>query len=163
IADWSNVIGGDGFEVHVDPRSTQVIYAASQFGALRRSTDGGATFSAATSGLTGRLGWKTPFVVDPASTGTGVTSTVYAGSHMLFRSTNSAASWTAISGDLTNGNQGVGPVVFGTLTTIAIAPSNSNTLYIGTDDGNVWVTRNAGSTYTRIDAALPDLWVTRVA
>jgi photosystem II stability/assembly factor-like uncharacterized protein len=163
VNDWSDVIGGDGLEVHVDVRSTQVIYAESQFGALRRSTNGGSSFSSATSGLTGRLGWKTPLVIDPASTGTGTTSTVYIGSHMLFRSTNSAGSWTAISGDLTNGNQGVSPVVFGTITTIAVAPSNRNTLYIGTDDGNVWVTRNAGSTYTRIDAALPDLWVTRVA
>jgi photosystem II stability/assembly factor-like uncharacterized protein len=113
--------------------------------------------------LTGRLGWKTPIAPDPSSTGTGTTSTVYAGSHMLFRSTNSAGSWTAISGDLTNGSQGVSPVVFGTITTIAVAPSNRNTIYIGTDDGNVWVTRNAGSTYTRIDTALPQLWVTRVA
>ena len=163
LADWSNVTGGDGFEVHVDPRSTQVIYSESQFGALRRSTNGGTTFTSATSGLTGRLGWKTPIVIDPASTGTGTTSTLYLGSHLLFRSTNSAGTWTAISGDLTNGNQGVGPVVFGTITTIAISPSNRNTLYIGTDDSNVWVTRTAGSTYTRIDTALPDLWVTRVA
>src|SRR6185295_4832128 len=143
--------------------STQVIYAESQFGALRRSTNGGTSFSNATSGLTGRLGWKTPIAIDPASTGTGTTSTLYLGSHLLFRSTNSAASWTAISGDLTNGNQGVGTVVFGTITTVAVAPSNRNTIYIGTDDGNVWLTRNAGASYTRIDASLPDLWVTRVA
>ena len=49
------------------------------------------------------------------------------------------------------------------ITTIAVAPSNRNTLYIGTDDGNVWLTRNGGSTYTRVDSALPDLWVTRTA
>src|SRR5213078_4107563 len=155
LNDWSNVIGGDGFEVLVDPRSTQVIYAESQFGALSRSTDGGATFRSATSGLSGRLGWKTPLAIDPASTGTGLTSTVYIGSHMLFKSTNSAGSWTAISGDLTNGNQGTGGVVFGTITTIAVSPTNRNTIYIGTDDGNVWVTRDAGATYTRLDAALP--------
>lgn len=163
LNDWSNVTGGDGFEVHVDPRSTQVIYSESQFGALSRSTDGGTSFSSATSGITGRRGWKTPLAIDPASTGTGLTSTIYLGSSQLFRSTNSAGSWTAISGDLTNGNQGVGPVVFGTITTVAVAPSNRNTIYIGTDDGNVWVTQNAGATYTRLDAALPDLWVTQVA
>jgi hypothetical protein len=160
--DWSSVVGGDGLEVHVDLRSTQVVYAESQFGALRRSTNGGTSFSSATSGLTGRLGWKTPIAIDPASTGTGTTSTLYLGSSMLFRSTNSATSWTAISGDLTNGNQGVGTIVFGTITTVAVAPSNKNTIYIGTDDGNVWVTQNAGASYTRIDASLPDLWVTRV-
>jgi hypothetical protein len=161
--DWASVVGGDGLEVHVDPLSTQVVYAESQFGALRRSTNGGTSFSSATSGLTGRLGWKTPIAIDPASTGTGTTSTLYLGSSMLFRSTNSAASWTAISGDLTNGNQGVGTVVFGTITTVAVARSNKNTIYIGTDDGNVWITRNAGASYTRIDANLPDLWVTQVA
>src|SRR6185436_16461940 len=96
-------------------------------------------------------------------TGTGLTSTIYLGSNLLFRSTNSAGSWTAISGDLTNGNQGVNGVVFGTITTIAVAPSNRNTIYIGTDDGNVWVTRDTGHTYLRVDLALPRLWVTRVA
>ncbi|HMG53317.1 MAG TPA: hypothetical protein VK601_07540 [Kofleriaceae bacterium] len=161
--DWSSIVGGDGLEVHVDLRSTQVIYAESQFGALRRSTNGGSSFSNATSGLTGRLGWKTPIAIDPASTGTGTTSTLYLGSHLLFRSTNSAASWTAISGDLTNGNQGQGSVVFGTITTVAVAQSNKNTIYIGTDDGNVWITQNAGASYSRIDTSLPKLWVTRVA
>jgi hypothetical protein len=161
--DWSSVVGGDGLEVHVDLRSPQVVYAESQFGALRRSTNGGTSFSSATSGLSGRLGWKTPIAIDPASTGTGTTSTLYLGSNLLFRSTNSAVSWTAISGDLTNGNQGVGTVVFGTITTVAVAPSNKNTIYIGTDDGNVWITQNAGATYTRINASLPNLWVTKVA
>ncbi|HEU4727138.1 MAG TPA: hypothetical protein VFT22_04600 [Kofleriaceae bacterium] len=160
---WSNVTGGDGFEVHVDPLSTQVIYSESQFGALRRSIDGGTSFRSATSGLSGRLGWKTPLAFDPTSAGSGLTTTLYLGSNLLFRSTDSAASWTAISGDLTNGNQGVGGVVFGTITTIAVAPSNRNTIYIGTDDGNVWVTRDTGRTYLRVDLTLPDLWVTRLA
>jgi photosystem II stability/assembly factor-like uncharacterized protein len=162
LDNWSNVTGGDGFEVHVDPSSTQVIYSESQFGALRRSINGGATFSAATAGLTGRLNWKTPLAFDPTTTGTGLNTTMYLGSNLLFRSTNSAASWTAISGDLTNGNQGVGGVVFGSITTLAVAPSNPNTIYIGTDDGNVWITRDAGTTYARINVNLPDLWVTRL-
>jgi hypothetical protein len=163
LNDWVNVVGGDGLEVHVDPQSTQVVYGESQFGALRKSTNGGTSFASAATGLTGRRGWKMPIAIDPSSTGTGATTTIYVGSHLLFRSTNSAGSWTAISGDLTNGNQGVGTIVFGTITTIAIAPSNKNTIYIGTDDGNVWITQNAGATYAKIDAALPDLWVTKVA
>jgi photosystem II stability/assembly factor-like uncharacterized protein len=162
LDDWSNVIGGDGFEVHVDPQSTQVIYAESQFGALRRSLNGGTTFRGATTGLSGRLGWKTPLAFDPTSTGDGTSTIMYLGSNLLFRSTNSAASWTPISGDLTNGNQGVGGVVFGTITAIAVAPSNRNTIYIGTDDGNVWVTRDTGHSYLRADLTLPKLWVTRV-
>src|SRR6185503_14461791 len=117
----------------------------------------------ATSGLSGRLGWKTPLAFDPTSSGNGLSTIMYIGSHRLFRSTNSAASWTAISDDLTNGNQGTGGVVFGTITAIAVAPSNRNTIYIGTDDGNLWVTRDTGHSYTRIDITLPELWITRVA
>jgi photosystem II stability/assembly factor-like uncharacterized protein len=163
LNDWSNVTGGDGFEVHVDPNSTQVIYSESQFGALRRSINGGATFAGATSGLSGRLNWKTPLAFDPTPGGTGLTTTLYAGSNLLFRSTNSAASWSAISGDLTDGNGGVNGVVFGSITAIAVAPSNRSTIYIGTDDGNVWVTRDAGHSYLRVDLTLPELWVTRLA
>jgi photosystem II stability/assembly factor-like uncharacterized protein len=163
LDNWSNVTGGDGFEVHVDPNSVAVIYSESQFGALRRSINGGASFSSATSGLSGRLNWKTPLAFDPSSTGTGLTTTMYLGSNVLFRSTNSAASWTAISGDLTDGNGGVGGVVFGSITAIAVAPSNRNTIYIGTDDGNVWLTRDTGHSYLRIDLTLPELWVTRIA
>src|SRR5437667_5506370 len=99
LNDWSNVTGCDGFEVHVDPNSTQVIYSESQFGALRRSINGGVSFSNATSGLSGRLNWKTPLAFDPTPSGNGLTTTMYLGSNLLFRSTNSAASWTAISGD----------------------------------------------------------------
>jgi hypothetical protein len=159
LSNWSSVIGGDGMEVLVDVINPDVIYAESQFGNLRRSTDDGGSFAAATSGISGRRNWKSPIVVDPGSTGSGLSSTLYFGAHQLFRSTNSAGSWTAISNDLTDGAVGT----LGTLTTIAVAPSNRNTLYLGTDDGNVWVTTNAGQTYTRLDASLPDLWVTRVA
>ncbi|HYU15591.1 MAG TPA: hypothetical protein VEL05_05960, partial [Candidatus Acidoferrum sp.] len=124
LSDWSNVTGGDGFEVHVDPASTSVIYSESQFGNLRRSTDGGATFRSATAGLSGRLNWKTPLAIDPASGGSGLTTTIYLGSHLLFRSSDSAASWTAISGDLSDGDGGIDGVVFGSITALAVAPSN---------------------------------------
>src|SRR4029079_14743016 len=103
----------------------------------------------------------TPLAFDPTP-GNGLNTTVYLGSNMLFRSTNSAASWTAISGDLTDGTGGGGWVVFGSITALAVAPSNRNTIDIGTDDGNVWVTRDAGHTYTRIDLTLPELCVSRI-
>jgi hypothetical protein len=46
------------------------------------------------------------------------------------------------------------------ITTVAVAPSNKNTIYIGTDDGNVWVTQNASASYTQIGASLPHFCVT---
>jgi photosystem II stability/assembly factor-like uncharacterized protein len=54
-------------------------------------------------------------------------------------------------------------VTWGTITTIAAAPSNSQWIYAGTDDGNVWRTSNGGTNWTKISEDLPLRWVTRVA
>lgn len=164
LDDWNLIYGGDGHYVIVDPNNPSTIYAEYQYGAFVRSTDGGFSFSSATSGISAgdRRNWSTPVVVDPTSIGRPQTR-LYFGTQRVYRSTNSASSWTAVSGDLSDGNPGANGVVYGTVTTLAAAPSDSATVYAGTDDGNVWVTTNYGSSWTRVDAALPDRWVTRVA
>jgi hypothetical protein len=63
---------------------------------------------------------------------------------------------------LTDGVSG-GNLVFNTISTIAVAPTNGQVIYVGTDDGNVWVTQNGGTNWTPIYASLPDRWITRVA
>ena len=98
-----------------------------------------------------------PVVMDPSNP-----QRLYLGTHRVYRSTNGAASWTAISPDLTDGSGG-GNLVFGTMTTLAVAPSAPGTVYAGSDDGNVHVTTNDGGSWTEIDAGLPLRWVTRVA
>lgn len=163
--DWEELpVGGDGFFVNVDINTTSRIYAEYQYGALRRSTNGGSNFSSATSGISGldRKNWNTPVVMDPSSFGAPQT-TLYYGANRLYRSTNSAASWSAASGDLSDGAPGTNGVTYGTITTIALAPSSAQTIYVGTDDANVWVTTNGGASWTKIDGALPERWVTRVA
>jgi hypothetical protein len=67
-----------------------------------------------------------------------------------------------VSGDLTGWVPGA---VLGTITTIGISPSNTNVVWIGTDDGRVWrgVWGGASFTWTNVTAApLPPRWVTRV-
>src|SRR5262245_34461171 len=135
ISSWTDVYGGDGFYVNVDPNNTSVIYAESQYGALGKSTNDGASFVGATSGISGRANWSTPVAIDPASLGKPQT-TLYYGANRLFRSVNSAASWVAVSPDLSDGDPGSNGVVYGTITTIAVAPSDSATIYVGTDDAN---------------------------
>ena len=66
-----------------------------------------------------------------------------------------------ISPDLTDG-PGSGGLIFGTLTAIDIAPSDPNTIYAGSDDGNVHVTTNGGASWTEIDAGLPVRYIKRV-
>jgi photosystem II stability/assembly factor-like uncharacterized protein len=158
---WEHINGGDGMTPLLDPNSRTTIYAGSQNGAVVRSTNNGSSFGSATSGASGRFNWHTPIVIDPSSAGTGAT-TLYMGSHRLFRSTNNATSWTAVSGDLTSGDQGQNGVTFGTITAIAVAPSRKETIYAGTDDGHVWVSTDYGRNFRDISAALPDFWVTRV-
>ncbi|HWN82908.1 MAG TPA: hypothetical protein VNM87_12480, partial [Candidatus Udaeobacter sp.] len=122
VNDWAEIYGGDGFYVNVDPTNNNFIYAESQYGGLGRSTNGGATFAGATTGISGsdRFNWSSPVVLDPSNP-----QTLYFGANRLYRSTNRAVSWTAISNDLSDGNSGSGGVVFGTITTIAPSQSNS--------------------------------------
>lgn len=156
--DWQNILGGDGFYVIVDPTNPNVIYAEYQWGGLQKSTNGGTYFSGATNGINSgdRTNWSTPVVMDPNNH-----NTLYYGTYRLYRTTNAAGSWVAISPDLSNGSHGSNS--FGTITTIAVAPSNSNLIYAGTDDGNVWITENYGTNWRKVSNQLPNRWVTRVS
>jgi hypothetical protein len=157
--DWTNIYGGDGFYTLVDPTNSSVIYAESQYGGLGKSTNDGVSFFSATSGISGsdRANWSTPVVMDPSNP-----QVLYYGTQRVWRTTNGAASWLVASPDLSDGPGG-GNLTFGTVTTIAVAPSSSATIYAGTDDGNVWVTQNTGLNWTKVSATLPKRWVTRVA
>ena len=78
------------------------------------------------------------------------------------RSMDKGDTWKAISPDLTQGGK-KGNVAYGTLTTISESPFDFGLIYIGTDDGNVQLTKNGGGSWENITADLPkDLWVTRV-
>lgn len=156
---WQQIYGGDGFYVLVDPSDNNFIYAESQYGGFGRSTDGGNNFNYGLNGVSGsdRFNWSTPFIIDPTNP-----VILYLGTHRLYKTTNRAVSWTPISPDLTNGPP-TGNQVYGTITTIASAPSDINVVYVGTDDGNVQVTLDGGANWTKISNPLPVRWVTRVA
>jgi len=157
--DWETIYGGDGFVVLVDPTDNNYVYAESQYGNLGRSTNGGYSFSNATSGISGsdRINWNCPVIIDPTNP-----QILYYGSNRLYRSTNRAVSWTAISSDLTNG-QGNGNLVYNTLSTIAVSAVNNQIIYTGADDGNVNVSLDGGSTWENVSDGLPERWITKVA
>jgi photosystem II stability/assembly factor-like uncharacterized protein len=159
VSDWDVILGGDGFYCLVDPTNSNIVYAEYQWGSLYKSTNLGFSWSDATNGINGgdRRNWSTPVVMDPADR-----NRLYYGTYRLYRTSNGASNWSSISGDLTNG-PGPGNVEFGTITTIAVAPSDTGVIYVGTDDSNVWVTLNGGGTWNSISGSLPDRWVTRVA
>ncbi len=159
LNDWQVFYGGDGFYCLVEPANSNVIYAEYQYGGLGKSTNGGSSFNGATNGINSgdRRNWMTPVVMDPTNS-----QVLYYGTYRLYRTTNGASNWTAISSDLTGGPGG-GNLTFPTITTIAVAPSDPATIYCGTDDGHLWVTTNTGGNWTNVSAGIPDRWVTRVA
>jgi photosystem II stability/assembly factor-like uncharacterized protein len=159
-ADWQSIYWGDGFFVLVDQTNDNYIYAEYQYGNFARSTDGGFSFNSAMNGISSsdRMNWNTPFVIDPNNP-----QILYYGANRLYKTTNRAVSWQSISPDLTNGAGPNGEVVYGTITTIAVAPSNGQFIYVGTDDGNVWQTPDGGANWINISNGLPLRWITRVA
>jgi len=158
ISDWQAIYGGDGFQPIVDPTNTNVIYALSQRGNLGKSSNNGSSFNGALDGIPSddTNNWDTALVLDPNDS-----QTLYYGTQKVYKTTNAAENWTAISPDLSNGPY-AGNLDFGTVTTINVSPINSNLIYAGTDDGNLWKTSDGGANWTKISDALPNRWITKV-
>jgi photosystem II stability/assembly factor-like uncharacterized protein len=156
--DWERIFGGDGFYVVVDPTDSNTIFCEYQWGNAYKSTDFGYSWGWALNGVddNDRRNWSSPIVMDPSDP-----NTLYFGTYRLWKTTDQGDWWNAISTDLTNGS--VGGSTFGTITTMAVAPTNPDVIYVGTDDAYVWVTQNGGANWTNVSASLPDRWCTRVA
>lgn len=155
--DWERIYGGDGFYCMVDYTNPDIIYAESQFGYLGKSTNGGAWFDyGVLNGIDQNepTNWSTPVVMDPQDP-----EVLYYGTNRLYRTTNGAGWWEAISPQLA---QSIGGRL-GTITTIDIAPSNTDVIYVGCDGSEVWVTDDYGATWAQISDELPYRWVTRIA
>jgi photosystem II stability/assembly factor-like uncharacterized protein len=158
---WNDVVCGDGGYTAIDFNTPSTMYAACQQFNIFKSTSSGA-FGSWTASLNGintsdRVDYIPPLVMDPSNS-----QTLYFGTDHVYQTTNGALSWTAISPDLTGGDS-----FFGVLSTIAVAPNNSNTVYVGTMDNRVQVTTNAGAgasaTWTNVSAGLPPRVVTNIA
>jgi len=157
-ADWFKVQTGDGFQVRVDPTDYNIIYAESQNGGVvRHDLHSGRNTSIKPTARSGqpayRFNWETPLLIsahDP--------KTIFIGGNFVFKSTDRGDSWTAISPELTTEK-------VGTITTIAESPLDAAVLYAGTDDGNVWATRD-GKNWKNITGNVPGMpgkrWVSRL-
>ena len=150
------VVGGDGVLSKFDPNDPQIFYGSYQYGGFQFSNPAyGYYFPNGFSGGD-RFNWKSPMTIYKHHS-----SMVFIGSNRVYRSANYGYTVESISGDLSNG-PGSSSVVYGTVTALAVAPSDSEYIYAGTDDANLWGTRNGGSTWTKINTGLPQRWVTSV-
>jgi len=156
--DWSSIYGGDGFQPMVDPTNTNTIYAMSQRGNLARSLNNAASFSSILNGInpSDRNNWDTAICMDPNNP-----NTLYYGTQGLYKSINRGNTWVNIAEELTTGASG-GNLAYNTVTCIEVSPHNSDVIFVGTDDGNLWVTETSMYEWFLISDDLPNFWITKV-
>ncbi|WP_350289428.1 glycosyl hydrolase [uncultured Croceitalea sp.] len=160
---WKMIMGGDGMQVQIDNRNSNIVYTGFQFGNYYRldlenekqkriqpkHELGEAPY---------RFNWQTPILLSSHNQ-----DILYLGGNKLHRSLNQGDDWEAISGDLTQGEK-AGNVAYGTLTTISESSFKFGLLYTGSDDGLVQVSKNAGGSWENVSSSFPkNLWVSEVA
>ncbi|MEM7165802.1 MAG: glycosyl hydrolase [Planctomycetota bacterium] len=160
LDEWSFVGGGDGMHVQVDPRDG-TLYFGYQFGFYNRKDPNGSRHTVrprdALREESFRYNWSTPLLLSPHNQ-----DIVYFGTQKLLRSMDKGETWTAVSNDLSRSDQR-GNVPFASMTSISESQLEFGLLWVGSDDGHVYVTEDGGKQWTDVSAGIPaDRWVTRV-
>ena len=153
---WENTCGGDGFFMYADPTNPEYVYAETQGGEIirvnRDTHDTRSIKPQANYKEKLRWNWNTPMALSPNEKGT-----LYLGSQFLFRSRDQGQSWDRISPDLTTNDpqkqkqeesggitvDNSAAEMHTTIYSISESPKAPGTIWVGTDDGNVQVTRDA--------------------
>jgi photosystem II stability/assembly factor-like uncharacterized protein len=166
--------GGESGYIASDPNNPDVFYAGSYGGLmtrLDRSTDQRRVVTVYPSNPMGhssedikeRFQWTYPIVFSPVNA-----KVLYTSSQHVFRTVNGGQSWEKISPDLTRADPATmgpsgGPITkdqtgvetYATVFTIAPSHQDENTIWTGSDDGYVHITRDGGKNWTKVTP--PDL------
>ena len=159
---WERLFGGDGMFVSPDPDDNDIVYAGFQYGNYYRIKRSSGDFTKITpkhdiGQPSLRFNWRTPMVLSNHNS-----EIVYIGSQKLHLSLDRGDSWEEVSGDLTT-NKPNGNVPYSTIVSISESPFSFNLIYIGTDDGNIQVTKNGGGNWNLITHGLPKgKWVSSI-
>lgn len=178
---WVSVFGGDGVYCEYDPTDVNYWYGGIYYAQIFRSTTGGPNGSyiyngIADAGNAATCNFVAFFMLDPNNA-----NTMLVGARSLWRSTNVKAgtpTWTAIKPTIQPRPTNPPPVRTQepvdahfapnppwNISTIAVAQGNSDIIWLGYNNGEVWRTSNgtaATPTWTRVDNGanpLPDRWV----
>ena len=164
---WENMYGGDGFWMFSDPADADYLYTEYQGGAIARvnkhTHEARDIQPKARAGEKLRFNWNTPLHLSPNEKGT-----LYMGAQFLFRTRDQGQSWDRISPDLTTNDpqkqrqEETGGVTVDnsaaemhtTIYSISESPKAAGTIWIGTDDGNVQLTRDGGTSWTNVTGNL---------
>jgi hypothetical protein len=182
-ADWINVGGGDGFYCQADPVDANTVYSESQQGAVSRLNVGsGERKSIRPTPAQGeaayRFDWNTPILISHHNH-----NRIYLGGNRLFISDDRGDSWRSTPDLSTSPDRTKMPIMgvmpsaktlsrddgqdsFGEIVTVSESPAQMGVIWIGTDDGNVQVSRDDGKTWKNVADRLPGVprgtYVTRV-
>jgi len=179
-SDWKNTGFGDGFWSFADPADADIIYAEFQGGQLLRyERKTGAVKRIQPYPEAGqaplRFNWNTPIHMSPNHPGT-----LYYGSQYLHRSRDRGETWESISPDLTTNDPNLqrqktsGGLTIDnstaenntTIFTIAESPKDAKVIWVGTDDGNLQLTRDDGKSWQNLIGNVPGLpknaWVSTI-
>ena len=171
---WLDVGGGESGWIVPDPDDPAVYYAGSQTNQLTRFDRATGqlrsispwpirTVGRSAGDVTERFQWTFPIAVSPREP-----RMLYVGSQHLWRSKDRGTSWERISPDLTYADPATlgpsgGPLTldrttvehYGTIFAIAPSAHDSNTIWVGSDDGLVHLTRDGGASWDNVTP--PDL------
>lgn len=132
-----HTVGADGMDCMIDHSNPDILYNSSQFGGLRKSINGGASYSGIQPG--GSVGsWVTPYVMQVNDA-----LTIYGGYQDIYKSTNGGSSWTNL------GYEGSGGMALG-------GSSNPGRVYATVDGTNtVYMSNDYGATFSNVTSNLP--------
>ena len=171
--DWYAVGGCESAYTAFDPDDPRFVYAGCYMGIISRydhqtqaSRDIGIypVLPAALQGreMKFRYNWNAPIVASPQDP-----SVIYHASNHLARTRDGGMTWDVISPDLTRDeddkqgygggpitNEGAGGEIYGTIYYVAPSPHDAGTIWTGSDDGLIQITRDGGTTWTDVT---PDL------
>lgn len=137
--DWADVKGGDGMECIIDYVNTDVQYGTYIDGQISRTTDHWNTSVEIQPSAAGSGAWVTPYIIDPNDT-----NVLYAGYADVWKTVDRGDNWELIS-SMNSGQL---------LRSMAIAPSNSDVLYVA-DNTKIWKTMDGGISWDNITAGVP--------
>jgi len=168
-SDWYITNGGDGFESAIDPKDPNIVYAQSQYGWLvrfdRLSGERVGIKPMASKDMDPlRWNWDAPLLISPHNH-----KRLYFAANRLFRSDNRGDEWRCVSPDLSRGidrNQlkvmgrvqsadavmkNKSTTMYGNIVALDESPLQEDLLYVGTDDGLIHVSEDAGENWMAID------------
>ncbi|MBM4107768.1 MAG: PDZ domain-containing protein, partial [Phycisphaerae bacterium] len=147
-SDWFRIGSGDGFVCAVDPDDSDQLYYESQNGATAwrnvRTGRGGSLRPPAERGLRFRFNWKTPFVLSHHNPGI-----YYNAGNYVFRTLTAGKEIKRISPEITRTERG-------SATALAESSLDADVLYVGTDDGALWMTRDGGKEWVDLFKVTPE-------